>query len=110
MEIRRDILADTIRRDSVQPEFIELGGCVLYLSKTGIGDTPFQVLIMMQRKFLLLFLWLLAAIGTTYAAKGKTTVTGKLTNFKGGVVSLSYQEYTLLSGLQKQEVEVGADG
>jgi len=65
---------------------------------------------MMQRKFLLLFLWLLAAIGTTYAAKGKTTVTGKINNFKGGVVSLSYQEYTLLSGLQKQEVEVGADG
>ncbi|WP_246162131.1 TlpA family protein disulfide reductase [Sphingobacterium phlebotomi] len=65
---------------------------------------------MMHIKKLLLLFCLLMGAGITYAAKGKTTITGKITGFKGGVVSLSYQAYTVLSTMEKQELEVGPDG
>lgn len=64
----------------------------------------------MYKKNLLFLFFVFTAIGVTYAAKGKTTVTGKINGFKGGVVSLNYQEYTVLSSMEKQELEVDADG
>src|SRR5690606_15079694 len=43
-------------------------------------------------------------------AARSTTVTGKLIGYSGKQLTLNYQEYALLADLQKQEVEVAADG
>lgn len=64
----------------------------------------------MYKKILLLLFSIFVAVWGAYAARGKVIVTGKILGFKGGTVSLSYQDYALLSGQEKQEIEVDAEG
>ncbi|MBL1408252.1 TlpA family protein disulfide reductase [Sphingobacterium faecale] len=64
----------------------------------------------MYKKILLLLFSIFVAVWGVYAAKGKTIVTGKILGFKGGAVSLSYQDYALLSEQEKLEIEVDSKG
>lgn len=58
-------------------------------------------------------IWLLTLLSLASArasAGPNTVVTGKIEGYEGGTVALNYQPYTLLSDLQKRELEVAADG
>lgn len=64
----------------------------------------------MYRPFFTLLFYLLSYAGICSTDKGNTTITGKLKGLEGKNITLHYQEYTLLSAQEKQDVEIAADG
>lgn len=63
-----------------------------------------------MKRILILCVTLLFAYAANAAAAKKTVISGKILNFKGSTISLNYQEYALLSSLQKEEVDVDEHG
>lgn len=63
----------------------------------------------MLQKFIIL-LYGLVACSSIADARPNTIVTGHIEGFDGGIITLNYQPYALLSDLQKHELEVDADG
>lgn len=64
----------------------------------------------MMKRILAICICVLLALSASYAKAKKTIVSGKISNFKGNTISLNYQEYALLRGAQKEEVEVDEQG
>lgn len=63
---------------------------------------------MYNAKLIISCLFLLLAAGK--AVYGQAIVSGKISGYKAGTVSINYQPYALLEGLQKQEVAIDAEG